>query len=69
MSVAAVSRRLATVKEACAYAKMGRSKLYGKIKAGEIRAYKRDTQTLVDLNSVDEHNTAKLVPWKPSPAA
>jgi hypothetical protein len=30
--------RLATVKEACAYAKVGQTKLYAKINAGEVVA-------------------------------
>jgi hypothetical protein len=36
-----MTRRLATVKEACAYAKLGETKLYEKIKADVIKAYKR----------------------------
>lgn len=55
-------QRLATVPEACAYAKMGRSKLYGKIRGGDIKAFKRGTQTLVDLDSIDALNARTLVP-------
>lgn len=58
-------RRLATVKEACGYAKMGHTKLYEKIKAGAIVAYKRDTKTLVDLDSIDAMHGRELKPWKP----
>lgn len=54
--------RLATVKEACAYGRMGHSKLYAKIKAGTIRAYKDDKRTLIDLDSID----ASLKPWSPA---
>lgn len=57
-------RRLATVREACAYAKMGQTKLYEKLKTGAIVAYKRDRQTLIDLDSVDAMNERELVPWK-----
>ncbi|MHC2521649.1 helix-turn-helix domain-containing protein [Bradyrhizobium diazoefficiens] len=56
-------RRLATIKEACAYAKMGHSKLYEMINTKEITAYKRDGRTLVDLDSVDDMNNRNLVPW------
>jgi hypothetical protein len=59
------ARRLATVKEACAYAKMGRSKLYLKMGSGEIKAYKREAQTFVDLDSIDALNNALLEPWVP----
>jgi len=54
-----VGKRLATVKEACAYAKMGHTKLYDKINAGVIKAYKDGKRTLVDLDSID----ARLEPW------
>jgi hypothetical protein len=59
-------RRLATVKEACAYAKMGKSKLYVKLGIGEIKAYKRESQTLVDLDSIDALNEALLEAWVPA---
>jgi hypothetical protein len=59
------SQRLATIKEACAYAKMGKSKLYRKLAAGDISAFKRDSQTLVDLNSIDAMNERECVPWRP----
>jgi excisionase family DNA binding protein len=54
-------KRLATVKEACAYAKMGHSKLYLKINAGTVVAYKDGKRTLIDLDSID----AGLEPWQP----
>ena len=60
-----VPRRLGTVKEARAYAKMGNTKLYEKINEGAIIAYKRDGRTLIDLNSIDAMNDRELVPWKP----
>lgn len=58
--------RLATVKEACAYAKMSRTRLYEKINAEVIVAYKRDTKTLVDLDSIDAMHQQELKRWKPS---
>lgn len=58
-------RRLATVKEACAYAKLGQTKLYAKINAGVVKAYKHDRRTLVDLDSIDTMHERELVPWKP----
>jgi hypothetical protein len=59
--------RLATVKEACVYAKLGQTKLYAKINAEVIKAYKHDRKTLVDLDSIDAMQAAELVPWKPQP--
>jgi hypothetical protein len=62
-------RRLATIKEACAYAKMGQTKLYEKINAGVVLAYKHDRKTVVDLDSVDVMLDSELVPWKPTKVA
>jgi excisionase family DNA binding protein len=51
-------RRLVPLKEACAYARMGRDTLYKWIRAGRIDAYKDGSRTLIDLNSVDKfHNS------------
>ena len=61
-------KRLATIKEACLYAKMGMTKLYERINAGQIKAYKRNRRTLVDLDSIDAMNERELVPWKPEKA-
>ncbi|OPY96831.1 hypothetical protein A5906_00475 [Bradyrhizobium sacchari] len=58
------SLRLATVKEARAYAKLGNTKLYEKINDGSITAYKREGKTLVCLDSIDAMNERELVPWK-----
>jgi len=58
-------KRLATVKEACAYAKMGMTRLYARVNAGDIKAYKRDRRTLIDLDSIDDMNERELKPWKP----
>jgi hypothetical protein len=58
-------RRLATVKEACFYAKMGHTKLYEKINAEEIMAFRREGKTLIDLDSIDAMNDRELKPWKP----
>jgi hypothetical protein len=60
--------RLVTVKEACAYAKMGQTKLYAKINAGIIIAYKHDRKTVIDLDSVDAMLANELVRWKPKAA-
>ena len=57
--------RLATVKEACAYAKLGRTKLYEKINADAIVAYRREGKTLIDLDSIDAMNARELERWKP----
>ena len=59
------AKRLATVKEACAYAKMGRTRLYEKMNSGDIVAFQRDRKTLIDLDSVDAMNARELKPWKP----
>lgn len=59
-------KRLATVKEACIYAKLGQTKLYAKISAGDIKAYKHDRKTLVDLDSIDAMRDRELMPWKPN---
>jgi excisionase family DNA binding protein len=58
------AKRLATVKEACVYAKMGVTKLYQKLNDGAIVAYRRGRQTLVDLDSVDAMNVRELEPWQ-----
>jgi excisionase family DNA binding protein len=54
-------KRLATVKEACTYGRMSRSKLYELIKAKRVIAYKSGTRTLIDLDSID----GMLKPWAP----
>lgn len=46
-------KRLATVREACAYGRFGHTKCYDLINGGEITAYKRGRQTMIDLDSVD----------------
>lgn len=51
-------RRLVPIKEACEYARISRSKLYLKMAANVIKAYKRDGKTMVDLNTIDDmHDT------------
>ena len=57
--------RLATIKEACIYAKMGRTRLYEKLNAKVLRAFTREGRTLIDLDSIDEMNKALLKPWVP----
>ena len=49
----ASGRRLATIKEACRYGKFSHTKCYELISAKRIKAYKFDTRTLVDLDSID----------------
>ena len=58
-------RRLATVKEACGYAKMGHTKLYEKLNEGAIVAYRREGRTLIDLDSIDAMHSIVLKLWKP----
>lgn len=60
--------RLATVKEACAHGKIGKSKLYVLMKDKVIAAYRRDGKTLIDLDSVDAYNKDRLKPWTPGTA-
>lgn len=54
-----------TVKEAAAYAKMSVSRLYAKMAAGEIKALKREGQTLVERAAIDAYNEQNLKPWTP----
>lgn len=42
-----------TIKEACEYAKIGRSTLYKLINEGEIESYKPKGKRLVDRESLD----------------
>jgi len=62
------ARRLATVKEACTYGRFSHTKCYSLINAGRIKAFKFDTQTRVDLDSIDEMYAA-LPPVTPNPNA
>jgi hypothetical protein len=48
--------RMAEFKAACAYAKVGATKMYGLIKDGKVEAYKDGAKTLIDLNTVDRHH-------------
>jgi hypothetical protein len=64
----APNRRLASIKEACAYGKFAHTKCYGLINAGRIKAYKFDKRTLIDLDSIDEMYEA-LPPVSPNPNA
>jgi hypothetical protein len=45
--------RLSTIPEACEYARFSRTKLYMKLNENIVRAYKRGSKTLIDLNSID----------------
>lgn len=51
-------RRLATVREACSYGHFSHTKAYDYIRDGRIKAYKRDTRTLIDLDTIDSMNAA-----------
>lgn len=65
MSMDKPPERLATIKEACIYGKLGRTKIYEKLNVGVIRAFTREGRTLIDLDSIDEMNRALLKPWTP----
>jgi excisionase family DNA binding protein len=57
--------RLATVREACAYGRFSRTKLYDYINEGKIVAYRRGRRrTFIDLDSVDAFNASmpQIVP-------
>jgi hypothetical protein len=51
--------RLATVREACGYGRFSHTKCYDYIRDGRIDAYKRDSRTFIDLDSIDRMH-AKL---------
>jgi excisionase family DNA binding protein len=57
-------RRLAYVKEACVYGKISETELYELLNDGTIKAYKRRTTTLVNLNTIDAFNES-LPPYVP----
>jgi hypothetical protein len=56
--------RLGSVKEACLYGHISHTKLYDFIHEGKVDAYKRDRNTLIDLDSIDRMN-AKMERFKP----
>ena len=58
-------QRLLTVKEACAYAKLGQTKLYEKMRDGVVLAFKHDRRTLIDADSIDRMQANELKPWRP----
>ena len=51
-------RRLATVREACAYGRFSHTKCYDYINKGKIVAFKRESRTLIDLDSIDAMHAA-----------
>lgn len=51
-------RRLATVREACAYGRFSHTTCYSYINQGLIIAVKRGNWTLIDLDSIDAMNAA-----------
>jgi hypothetical protein len=58
-------QRLGTVREACAYGRFSHTKIYDYIKQGRIDAYKFDSRTLVDLDSIDKMHAAVLTKFVP----
>jgi excisionase family DNA binding protein len=58
-----VRPRLATISEACAYGRFGRTQAYELINEGKIVAYKMGHRTMVDLNTVDQYHAS--LPRKP----
>lgn len=59
------SPRLASIPEAVIYGQMSRTKLYSKLNSGQIKARKRDGETMIDLDSIDAYH-ASLPDWTPS---
>jgi excisionase family DNA binding protein len=59
-----VRPRLATLNEACAYGRFGRTQAYELINEGKIVAYKMGHRTMVDLNTVDQYHAS--LPRSPS---
>jgi len=57
-------RRLARVKEACAYGKISRTHLYRRLRDQTIKGYKLGSRTMIDLDSIDSMNES-LRPWTP----
>jgi hypothetical protein len=57
--------RLATVREACAYGRFSHTKAYDYIAEGRIDAYKRDSRTLIDLDSIDAMHAKVLTKIEP----
>jgi hypothetical protein len=52
--------RLGTPREACTYGRFSHTKLYDYIKQERITAYKRDSRTFIDLDSIDAMHAAVL---------
>jgi hypothetical protein len=57
--------RLGTPREACAYGRLSHTKLYDRINAGDIDAYKRDSRTFIDLDSIDKMHAKVLTKITP----
>jgi hypothetical protein len=60
--------RLATVREACDYGRFSHTKCYDYINQGRITAYKRDSRTFIDPDTIDTMN-AGLTKFEPKPAS
>jgi hypothetical protein len=58
-------QRLGTVREACTYGRFSHTKCYDYIADGRIDAYKRDSRTFIDLDSIDRMHAAVLTKIKP----
>ncbi len=56
--------RLASVRDACDYAKCGQTKLYELLSEGKIEARRMFGKTMIDLDSVDawHHSLPKIDP-------
>jgi hypothetical protein len=53
-------QRLGTVREACTYGRFSHTKCYDYIAHGRIDAYKRDSRTFIDLDSIDRMHAKVL---------
>jgi hypothetical protein len=58
-------QRLGTVREACAYGRFSHTKCYDYIKQKRIIAYKRDSRTFIDFDSIDAMHAAVLTKIEP----
>ncbi|MGJ5028011.1 helix-turn-helix domain-containing protein [Bradyrhizobium sp. HKCCYLS2038] len=58
--------RLGTVREACKEGAMSAPTLYRMMRAGQVKAYRRGTRTLIDLDSLI--TDSGLRPWTPLPS-
>jgi hypothetical protein len=57
--------RLGTVREACTYGRFSHTKCYDYIREERIDAYKRDSRTFIDLDSIDRMHAKVLTKVEP----